>query len=163
MAKLTQGTQVYFIDPDTDTLTEVTCALSFNPGGAPVDQIETTCLTATAKTYLPGLRSPGQATMEINADPTKTDHLRLFALANSGTTAFPWAIAWSDGTSDPSVDSSGEFDVSLDSNGDSTLRSFVLFNAYVSDFPFDFAINSVVKATVTLQRSGTAQWINLAT
>lgn len=161
MAKLTQGSQVYFIDPDTAALIEVDCVISFNPGGAPVDQIETTCLTATAKTFLPGLRSPGQASMEINADPTSTAHLRLFELANSGTTAFSWAIAWSDGTADPTVDSD-DFDVSLDSNGDSALRTFILFDAYVSDFPHDFSTNAVVKSTVTLQRTGVAQWINKA-
>lgn len=162
MAKLTQGTQIYFIDPDTDTLTEVQCVTTFNPGGAPADQIETTCLTSTDKTYLPGLRTPGQASMEINVDPTYASHVRLQALANSSTTPFKWAVAWSDGTTAPTVDSSGEFDLSLDSNGDSELRSFTLFDAYVSDFPFDFSTNSVVKTAVTLQRSGVTSFYKKA-
>lgn len=162
MPKLTQGTQIYFIDPTSGLVVEVVNAIGFNPGGAPADQIDTTGLTDTIKTFLPGLRTPGQASMELNADPTKASHVRLHELANTGTAAFKWAIAWSDGTAAPTVDSDGEFDVSVDSDGDSTLRTFNLFEAYVADFPLDFASNSVVKSSVSLQRTGVMQLIKKA-
>ena len=66
MAKLTQGTQIYFIDPDDSSVVRITGVTTFNPGGAPADQIEITPLEAGVKEYMRGLRTPGQATMEIN-------------------------------------------------------------------------------------------------
>lgn len=150
MAKLTQGTQIYFIDPDTDTATEVTGVTGFNPGGMPNDDIETTSLTDTVKTYLPGLLTPGDASMEINADPTNASHIRLHALMLIGT-VLEWAVGWSDGTAAASTDSSGDYDLS-------TARTWYQFNAYVKDFPMDFSTNSVVKSSIALKRTATSTW-----
>ena len=150
MSKLTKGTQIYLIDPNDDSLIEVTGIVSFNPGGAPADQIETTSLTDEAKTYERGMRTPGQATMEINADPTITSHVRLHELAQDDTLAAPkWAVGWSDGSADPTVDSNGDFVLP-------TSRTWYEFTGYIADFPFDFSTNSVVKSTVQIQRSGGA-------
>jgi hypothetical protein len=146
MAKKTQGTQVYFIDPDTDTVVEVTDVTAFNPGGAPFDELDTTSLTATDKTYLPGLRSPTDASIEINADPTNASHIRLFALFLAGT-VIEWAAGWSDGTAAASGDSTG-FD-------NPTSRTWYRFDGFVKDFPFDFAVNSIVKSTISIRKSGT--------
>lgn len=163
MAKLTKGTQIYFIDPDNDSVVEVTGVETFNPGGAPADQIETTTLTSVAKEFMRGMRTPGQASLDILADPTNSSHLRLHELALDDTIeSVPFAIGWSDGTTAPSYDSDGGFDLSLDSDGYSTLRTFFTFDAYVADFPFDFSVNSVVKSSVSLQRTGTAEWIKKA-
>lgn len=154
MSKLTKGTQLYFIDPDTDAVTEITGVTSFNPGGAPADQIEVTSLVSEAKEFMRGMRTPGQATIEINADPTNASHIRLHELAQDDTIdSVPFAVGWSDGTTDPAYDSDGAFDLT-----GATDRTWFTFDAYVSDFPFDFAVNSVVKSTVTLQRTGTATW-----
>lgn len=150
MAKLTQGTQVYFIDPDTDLPVEVTGITTFNPGGMPKDEIETTSLTDTAKTYLAGLASPGDASMEINADPTNSSHIRLYALMLLGT-VLDWAIGWSDGTAAAAVDSNVDYDLP-------TSRTWITFSAYVKDFPMDFSVNSVVKSSISLKRSGTSTW-----
>lgn len=149
MAKLTKGTQVYFIDPADGSVTEVTGVVSLNPGGTPADQIETTTLTDEAKTFLRGMRTPGQATMEINADPSNAVHARLHALAQDDTVEYvPWAIGFSDGTVDPTADDSDDFDQTA------VARSFYYFDGYVADFPLDFATNSVVKTTVQIQRTG---------
>lgn len=155
MAKLTQGTQVYFIDPDDDSIVEVTGVTTFNPGGAPSDEIETTSLTDTDKTYLPGLRSPTDASIEVNADPTNASHLRLFALFLAGT-SLEWAAGWSDGTADPTVDSSGDYVLTQP-------RTWYRFDGYVKDFPFDFSVNSVVKSTITIRKSGSASLTELST
>lgn len=153
MAKLTQGTQIYFIDPADDSVVNVTGVTTFNPGGAPADQIEITPLEAGVKEYMRGLRTPGQASMEVNADPTDASHVRLHELANDDTvTSMEWAIGWSDGKDiKPDVDSNGEWDLP-------TTRTWFTFDGYVSDFPFDFSANNVVKSTITIQRTGTATW-----
>lgn len=152
MAKLAQGTQIYFIDPDTLAVTEVICATAFNPGGAPADQLETTCLADTARTYLPGLRTPGQASMTLNADPANASHLRLHALSQvDPSPTIKWAVGWSDGTAAPTADSAGDFVLP-------TTRTWFVFEGYVSDFPFDFANNSVVTTSMSIQRSGGSVW-----
>jgi len=150
MAKLTKGTQIYFIDPADDSVVEVTGVVSFNPGGAPADQIETTSLTDEAKTFLRGMRTPGQASMEINADPENASHLRLHELAQDDNVEYvKWAIGWSDGTDVPTVDSNGDFVLGSG-------RTWYQYNGYIADFPFDFSTNSVVKSSVSIQRTGVA-------
>ncbi|WP_256326632.1 phage tail tube protein [Pseudomonas sp. NFACC13-1] len=38
-------------------------------------------------------------------------------------------------------------------------RTWFVFDGYVSDFPFDFAANSVVTTAASIQRSGGSAWI----
>ena len=59
-----------------------------------------------------------------------------------------WAIGFSDGTGIPptSGDSSGFVFP--------TTRTFLAFEAYLTDVPFDFSLNSVVTSTIGLQVSG---------
>lgn len=157
MSKLTQGTQVYFIDPETNLETVVECATAFNPGGNPADQLEDTCLESQSRTYKPGLRTPGQASLTINADPDNASHLRLYELSQENPPpTLHWAIGWSDGNVAPAV--------TTDSSGDTVFgpadsRSWFLFDGYVADFPFDFQLNSVVTSDVSIQRSGDSFWI----
>lgn len=153
MSKLTQGTQIYFIDPDDDSVVAVQCATSFNPGGAPTDQIEDTCLESDDRTYKPGLRTPGQATIGLNSDPENASHIRMHELSETNPPPeLKWVVGWSDGTDAPTVDSAGDFDLP-------TTRTWFTFQGYISDFPFDFQQNAVVTSTVTVQRSGGSAWI----
>jgi hypothetical protein len=154
MSILAQGTQIYFIDPDTDDVVVIECATTFNPGGAPADQIEDTCLEDFERSYQPGLRTPGQATMGINADPRNASHIRLHALSEENPQpTLKWAVGWSDGAGiAPGVDSVGDFDLP-------TTRTWFTFQGYVSDFPFDFAQNTVVTSQLSIQRSGGSAWI----
>lgn len=153
MAVLAQGTNVYFIDPDTEQVVTVECATTFSPGGAPADQIETTCLESTTREYLPGLRTPGQASLGINADPRNASHIRMHELSETDPSpVLKWVVGWSDGTDAPTVDSEGDFDLP-------TTRTWFLFEGYIADFPFDFASNTVVTSTVSIQRTGGSQWI----
>lgn len=104
MSILAQGTQIYFIDPDTNAVGTVECATTFSPGGNPADQIEDTCLEAQDRSYLPGLRTPGQAAMTINADPRNLSHIRLHQLSQANPQqVLNWAVGWSDGTDAPTV------------------------------------------------------------
>jgi hypothetical protein len=153
MAKLTKGTQLYFVDPTSDAVTEITGVTTFNPGGAPSDQIETTTLTSEAKEFMRGMRTPGTATVEVNPDPTNASHVRLHELFVDDTvTSIPFAVGWSDGTVAP-TESDGDFDQ------DPVARTFYYFDGYVADFPFDFSVNSVVKSSISIQRTGEATWV----
>lgn len=157
MSVLTQGTQIYFIDPEFDSsgagVREVQCATTFTPGGNPADQIEDTCLAATTRSYKPGLRTPGQATLGLNADPENESHVRLHELSETDPSpTLKWAVGWADGTAVPTLDSNGDFVLP-------TTRTWFIFEGYVSDFPFDFAANTVVTTQATIQRSGGSAWI----
>lgn len=230
MAKLAQGTQIYFIDPVTEAVVAVDCATAFSPGGAPADQIETTCLEDTTRAYMPGLRTPGQASMTINADPENASHIRLHEMSETDPSpTVSWAVGWSDGTAAPGV-GKGVESVTIGSGGTGytgtptvtfsappaggttatgtvtvnagvitgvvitnpgsgyvtaptvtfagagtgaagtavlgssdfslpTSRTWFTFQGYVSDFPFDFASNTVVTSAVSIQRSGGSAWI----
>src|SRR5690625_1585189 len=228
MAILTQGTQVYVLaptaaDPETFEVLEIECATAFTPGGNPADQIETTCLSDTVRSYLRGLRTPGQASLTINADPRNDSHIRLHELPEddsiedlasavvagsisniditnpgSGYTTATVAITGGGGagatatatveageitaititnagsgyTSAPTVTITGDGD---DATATATVtsdemdwdlpdtRTWFTFRGYVSDFPFDFAANTVVTTDATIQRSGGSAWIRKAT
>jgi len=155
MSKLSQGTQIYFIDDsgsDTDLIT-VECATTFSPGGNPSDQIEDTCLEDTTRSYQPGLRTPGTATIGLNADPTNSSHVLMHELfqTDPGPT-LKWAVGWSDGTAAPTINQAGNFVLP-------GTRTWYTFSGYISDFPFDFSANTVVTSTVTIQRTGAAVWV----
>ena len=157
MSVLTQGTQIYFIDPEFDSngagIREVECATTFSPGGNPADQIEDTCLSATTRSYRPGLRTPGQAALGLNADPSKSSHVRMHELAETDPSpTLSWVVGWADGTAAPTLDSNGEFVLP-------STRTWYQFSGYVSDFPFDFTANTVVTTQASIQRSGGSTWV----
>lgn len=147
MAVRTQGTELWFIDPDTDLPTKVGCVTTLSGLTAARDQIETTCLDSTARTYEPGMATPGAAQFTINFDPTDASHVRLHELYVAGTT-LDWALGWSDGVVPPTADTSGFVFPAT--------RTWIAFEGYISDLPFDFSLNSVVSSTVSLQVSGFA-------
>lgn len=156
MSKLTQGTEVYFIDPDDESVIKIESVTNFNPGGAPADQIETTDFDSDVKTYKKGLRTPGQASGTIHADPTKESHVRLHELSEEDVDRnVKFVIGWSDGTAEPTVDSNGDWDLP-------TTRTWFAFEGYVADFPLDFAANSVVQTSLSIQRSGGSVWARKA-
>ncbi len=163
MSILTQGTQIYALVPPASgtgplTVMEVECATAFNPGGAPADQIEDTCLSSKERTYKKGLRTPGQASLTVNADPNNASHIRLHQLSeDDGDTTIKWVVGWSDGTAEPTVSEDGD-DFDLPGT-----RTWYAFQGYVSDFPFDFAANAVVSTAATIQRSGGSAWIRKST
>lgn len=145
MAKKTQGTELYFIDPDGFVVTKVGCITAMSGLSAGRDQIETTCLDDTARTYESGMATPAAAQFTIQFDPSDSSHVRLHELYVSGTT-LDWALGWSDGTAAPTSDSTA-FDAPA-------TRSWLLFEGYVSDLPFDFGLNAVVQSQVSIQVSG---------
>jgi hypothetical protein len=141
----TQGTELWFLDPASGDPVKVGCVTSITGLTAARDQIETTCLDSPARTYEAGMATPGQAQFGINFDPSDPSHVRLHELYVAGTKV-DWVLGWSDGTDDPGGDTSGF-------TGLPTSRTWIEFNGYVSDLPFDFALNAVVASTVSVQVS----------
>lgn len=156
MSVLTQGTQIYFIDPSGSepTVVEVGCVTTFTPGGNPADQLDDTCLSATTSASKPGLRRASVATIGLRPDPDDESHGVMYDLSETDPSpTLKWAVGWADGTADPALDSSGD-DFELPES-----RTWFLFEGYISDFPFDFTGNSLVSGNMTVQRSGGSQWV----
>lgn len=151
MAKKTQGTDLYAIDPDTGTLLAPGCITSIDGIDTTIEQIETTCLQDSARRYEAGLATPGTATFGINTDPEDPDHVRLHELKIAGTTV-RWAVGWSEDPGTPPTiitDSSGEYDFDLPDT-----RSWIVFDGFMNSYPFSFAQNTVVTSTIGIQVSG---------
>lgn len=143
MARLSQGTKLFFLK-DATTVVAVD-AVSISGISAQRDSIETTTLADNAKTFAPGLMSPGSAQFTIQFDPSNTAHKDLHAAYVAGT-QLKWALGWSDGTAAPTAVGSA-FTLP-------TTRSFLSFEGYISDVTFDFSLNSVVTSNVSIQVSG---------
>jgi len=92
----TQGTDLYAIDPATNTILVVGCFTSLDGIDTTIAQIETTCLNSKARTYEAGLAEPGSASFGINIDPQNAAHIRLHQLKTAGTSLL-WAVGLSDG------------------------------------------------------------------
>lgn len=152
MAKKTQGTQLYFIDPADGSVVEVGCVLTIDGIDTTNEQRETTCLRDLARTYEAGLATPGTATFGLNTDPTDASHIRLHQLKVAGTT-LQWAVGWSDGIDiAPTPNTSGTFDFPA-------TRSWLGFEGYMANFPFSFQQNANVQSTVGIQVSGEPQLV----
>lgn len=154
MSIKTQGSKLFVIDPETDEVLGVDCMTQFNPGGAPADQLEDTCMedTSGVRTYQAGLRTPGQASVQIKPDPRNASHLRMFELSQGDAPVLSWALGWSDGTAEPTTESGGVFDLP-------NTRTWLTFQGYIADFPFDFALNTLVDGSISIQRSGALAWV----
>lgn len=146
MAIRTQGTDLYAIDPETEALLTVGCVTSIEGIDTAVEQVETTCLQETARSYIAGLATPGTATFGINTDPSDAAHVRLHQIKIAGLTV-KWAIGWADGTADAARDTSGGFVLP-------TSRSWLTFEGFMNSYPFSFAQNSVVQSQIGIQVSG---------
>lgn len=146
MAQKTQGTMLYAVDPYDDSVLTVGCVISIDGIDTTLDQIETTCLSASARTYLAGLATPGSASFQINFDPADASHTRLHELKVAGTT-LNWAVGISDGTTTPTVDTDGDFVLA-------STRSWIAFSGFMNSYPFSFPINAVITSTVGIQISG---------
>lgn len=152
MAIKTQGTDLFAIDPLTGALLLVGCITSIDGIDTTLEQIETTCLSDTARSYEAGLATPGAATFGINVDPRDATHIRLHQLKTMGET-IKWVVGWSDGKGiEPGVIANSD-PAQVDFDYDPR-RTWLAFDGYMSSFPFSFASNAVVASTVGIQVSG---------
>lgn len=150
MAVKTKGTELWLVQEDSAgfELIKIGCPTGISGLGGAKSQIETTCLDSDEQEFEAGFAQPGALTVNLDFDPAKISHEELWELSESGDKR-KWVIGFSDGATSivPSVDTAGTLTFP-------TTRTFIEFTAYVSDMPLDFALNSVVKSAMQLQRSG---------
>ena len=168
MAKKTQGSDLFALLPVLDSSGEPTavrevvkigCITNFNGGDNTADQIDISCLSGRSRRFLKGLRSAGQATFNINADPTDASHIRLHTAFESDDEAYDeisFTLGWSDGSAAPTAaqNSDGDYEFNYPST-----RTWYTINGYVANFPFDFQQNTVVQTNVSIQKSGRGYWV----
>lgn len=144
-----KGTRLYFARSATEIL-KVACATGISGLGGAGDQIDSTCLDSVEREYVRGMLAPAAISVPINFIPRSAAHQALTALREDGD-VISWMIVFSDSTLTPST---------LDSNDRlvSAGPTSVEFLGYVSDFNVDIATNEIVKATLTIQRTGAANW-----
>ncbi|OHV12119.1 phage tail tube protein [Kushneria phosphatilytica] len=143
----TQGTQLYMHDRQNGEIVEVGCIDSLDGISSPRDQIETTCLANQDREYEAGLRTPGAATFTINTDLQDESHIAVYDHYDRGDKT-DFFVGWSDGTEAPSLESDSA-SVTLPET-----RSWIRFEAYISEYPFTFNQNDVVQSSVSAQISG---------
>lgn len=147
MSLKTQGTAIYFIDPADNSVNLVGCPTGISLGGDTYDQLEDTCLGDTVRKYKSGLGTPGQASINLNFDPSSPSHLRLYQLSEDRSIDnIKFALGLSDGNVPPTVTASNW---TLPAT-----RSWFTFEGYVADFPLDIQLGSLVTGSISIQRSG---------
>lgn len=144
----TQGSELYFIDPDTQQVMDAGCINQITGISVPKDQRENTCLRDKDRRYKPGMGNPGSATLEVQFDPQDPAHIKLYKLYKANKVV-SFTLGFSDATgTEPGVNQSGD-DFDLPEN-----RTWILFDAYISDWPWDFSQNSEVTNSLPVQISG---------
>ena len=150
----TQGTQLFYASAPTVVTTVASVITMTGLDAGANDQIDTTLLNATARTFVSGLASPGALTIEMLFDTLGDPSVALMRSLKASGDNVNWCIGLSDGTTAPTAASS------LIIQPLAANRSSVKFDGYVSGFVVDTPQNDVVKATVTLQTSGVHTWVD---
>lgn len=144
---LTQKSALFFIrDQDGATPVRLKNVESISGISATRDQLPITDLDSDAHEYISGLAEGGTATIALNFNPNEDSHAELYESYLNGETV-EFALGWSDGTNEPAT-LEGAFVMPSED------RSFLVFDGNVTDCPFDFSTNSVVKLPVSVKLSG---------
>lgn len=151
-ATKTQGTQLYYASAAAVVTTVGSIISMTGLDSGNVDQIDTTLLTATARSFVAGLANPGAITIEMLFDPLDATLQGLVALKDAGSSK-SWCIGLSDGTTAPTASASVIVQPAAAS------RTSVKFDGFISGLVVDFPGNDVVKANITLQTSGNHAWV----
>lgn len=144
----TQGTQLYFLDPDGNggngSIVKVDCAKGISPLSAPRAQEDDNCLENTdGPRSRPIWGSLGTATINLDWDPRIASHVRIAQLYETRTTVH-WVIGLSDGAGIPPTVGSDGFNLP-------DTRTWREFEAFVNDMPIDHQTNTYYSAAIPLQ------------
>jgi len=141
----TKGTRLYFAASASEIL-KVACPTGITGFGGPATQIDETCLDSTDMEFFAGMANPGALSVPVNFINRSAAHQALVALKESGE-KISFMVVDSDQTGAPvSVDSDGR----LVSPGPTTKE----FLGYVADIDYNYDLNEIKRATLTIQRSG---------
>lgn len=155
MSIKTQGTEFWAYNPISQKLLDLGCITSIDGIDSTIEQIETTCLKDAARSYEAGLATPGQASFEVQFDPDNPDHITLQQWKTAGL-QLEWFVGFRQEDDDgvlvtpgaaPEVSAGGVIDLPGE-------RAWIIFQGFMSGFPFGFAQNDVVRSGVTIQISG---------
>jgi hypothetical protein len=145
-----QGTQLYFLDPDSseEEIIEVDCITSLDGLSAPLGEEDTTCLADLGATVEPTLFQAGTMTFTVRFDPAVESHVRLFELWRAKR-KLKWAVGFSDGVDIPpdGVDSDGALTFP-------STRTFLAVTGYIQEYPWTFAIGAKVTNNLTVRTDG---------
>jgi hypothetical protein len=147
----TKGTQLYLRFSDTTDgyqIVKIGCPTGITGLGGAASQLDDTCLDDIEMKYKPGMPNPGQMSVNLNFDPSVISHQELWDLFNAQTVVH-WVIGWSNGVDIPPTVNSTTGVITYP-----TTRTFTDFDGYIADLPLDFAINSLVKSAMSVQRNG---------
>src|SRR5690625_1576341 len=136
MAVKTQGTNVDRLNPGGGDIRGVACVTSSSRIYSTLEEIETTCLSATSRAYESALDTPGTANFTTQFDPENPVHIQLLNWKKLGKTLV-WAVGFRQQDAiEQGVDPDGP-ESTTDSNGDYILdlpdtRSWIVFEGYMN-------------------------------
>jgi hypothetical protein len=129
------GTTLSYKLVGASTFTAVAQLVDFEEDGIATDDIETTLLNATIKTYIPSIPDPGGLTLTIYNVPADPGVIALKGMANAPSVV-QWQIMYPDGSSP-------------------TTGTTETFSGYVNNFSEKgFAIGETPTADVGIKISG---------
>lgn len=147
MSMKTKGTSLYLIDPRDNALYKFHCPKGIDDPGVTVPEIDATCLDSDGMESDPGMPSTGAVSVTFDFDVARASHLILEEFI-AGDIKPLWALGFSDGTADPTVDSNGDFVMP-------STRSWINYGpAYVAGLSKGFAVNQNVASTMSFKPSG---------
>jgi hypothetical protein len=164
MAKMTKGTQLFAIDPVTCAVFEVGCPTAIDGIDTTLENVETTCLSDSERTYQSGLGTPGTASVTIQFDPDNdASHERLYELKNElGSPTMWWAIGFPGDQGEPPLTTLPVAGSPCDFETAPLDRTFVYFQGYIQSMPLSFALNAAITSTIGIQVSGGIQLVKRA-
>lgn len=157
MSMKTQGTDLYVKDPVNDAVLTVSCVTEISgPQSQRGSFTVPPCLSDPQgkSGKAPGELTPGALTFGISTDTSNPDHIRLHELLVSGDD-LKWALGWSDGPRDAQGESLAP-PTGIDSAGDYILpntRSWLVWDGFISTYPFNFPPNQVVASTIGVEQT----------
>lgn len=147
MAMKTKGTSLYLIDPRAIALYKFHCPKGIDDPGVTIPEVDATCLDSEGMESDPGMPSTGAVSVTFDFDVAVASHLLLQELIAEAVKPL-WALGYSDGTDNPTVDSNGEFILPA-------TRSWKNYGpAYVAGLSESFAVNQNVASTMSFKPSG---------
>jgi|SRR5690606_26556369 len=151
----TKGTRLFFLNGpgSPQDILKVACPTGIEGLGGAGSQIATTCLDSQEMEYKRGMKDPSQINLPINFIPRSASHQALEALDESGEVV-DWMIVFSDQDANPTAFADVDGVNNIVSPGATSVR----FQGYVADLNINVQTNEIVRATITIQRTGAKEW-----